>query len=237
MMEFALLRKRSTLMHCSGIEKNGKAVLFAAWGGVGKTSIMSKYLDEGWRYLCDDSCIIRDDGTAFMHKLPMHIYKYHEKQSNRLVEKMFENWGPAEKILWRVMSVFKKEDKLVRWVPPEKVFGQDKLCKSGTISKVIHLHRVKGLAKFRVDQVKPADLARVCASTIMDEINGLTNIAIAANSAAATSAIIPDISAVYGQIADIYTKAFSAGPCFMVLLPQQSNADDLYAFLAAKKLV
>jgi hypothetical protein len=238
MMQLALLRRGATLAHCSAIEKNGRAILFPAWGGVGKTSIMSRYMDEGWRFISDDSCIIRDDGTAFMHPLPMHIYKYHEKQGGQLVARMLENGRLTDRILWRGLSLLKKPDALVRWVGPDKVFGRDLLCESGAIGKVIHLHRVKGLANFRVETIKPVDLAKVMASTIMDEINGLADIAIAANSACApASSIIPDISQVYGEIADIYSKAFSSASCYMVSLPPSSNADDLYTFLAEKKLV
>lgn len=236
MTQLALLREGATFAHCSAIEKNGRAILFPAWGGVGKTSIMSRFLNEGWRFISDDSCIIRDDGTAWTHPLPMHIYKYHEKQSSNLVAKMLQNSPLTDRILWRGLSLLKRDDTLVRWVPPGRVFGQDSLCQSGAIGKVIHLHRVNGLADFRVEMVLPADIAKVMASTIMDEINGLADIAIAANSVQ-TSSIIPDISQVYSKIADIYTRAFSSASCYMVSLPASSNADDLYKFLAVKKLI
>jgi hypothetical protein len=236
MMQLALLRKGATLAHCSAIERNGSAILFPAWGGVGKTSIMSRLMAEGWRFISDDSCVIRDDGVCFTHPLPMHIYKYHEKQSPGLVARMLQNSTLTDRLLWRGLSLIKKPDTLVRWVTPGRVFGQDLLCQSGNIGKVIHLHRVEGLTNFRVEQVKPSDIAKVMTSTIIDEINGLADIAIAANSAQVSS-VIPDISQIFGKIADIYSKAFSRASCYMVILPPSSNADDLYAFLAEKKLI
>lgn len=236
MLQLALLRKGASLAHCSAIEKNGRAVIFPAWGGVGKTSIMSRFLDEGWRFVSDDSCVVCDDGTVFTHPLPMHIYKYHEKQSSGLVVQMLENSSLTDRLLWRVLSLFKKPDKLVRWIPPVKVFGHEKLRDSGNISKVVHLHRVEGLANFRVEQVKPADIAKIMTSTIIDEINGLADIAIAANSVQTTS-MVPDISQVYEKIAGIYSKAFSSAFCYMVTLPSSSNADDLYKFITDRKLV
>jgi hypothetical protein len=236
MLQLALMRKGASLSHCSAIEKDGRAVLFPAWGGVGKTSIMSRFIDEGWRFISDDSCVICGDGSVFTHPLPMHIYKYHEKQSSGLVTRMLENSPLTDRLLWRVLSLFKKPDKLVRWFPPVKVFGREKLCESGNISRVVHLHRVEGLRNFRVEQVKPIDIAKIMTSTIIDEINGLADIAIAANSVQ-TSAIIPDISQVYEKITGIYSKAFSSASCFMVTLPSSSNADDLYKFLVEKKLV
>jgi hypothetical protein len=236
MLQLALLRKGASLAHCSAIEKNGLAVIFPAWGGVGKTSIMSRFIDEGWRFISDDSCVICDDGQVFTHPLPMHIYKYHAKQSSGLVARMLENSSLTDRFLWRGLSVLKKPDKLVRWVAPVKVFGREKLCESGNISRVVHLHRVEGLANFRVEQAKPIDIAKIMTSTIIDEINGLADIAIAANSVQVKS-MIPNISQVYEKISDIYSKAFSSASCFMITLPSLSNADDLYKFLVEKKLV
>jgi hypothetical protein len=236
MVQLALMREGASLAHCSAIEKDGKAILFPAWGGVGKTSIMSRYLDDGWRFISDDSCVIRNDGTAYTHPLPLHIYKYHEKQSGSLVARMLDNAGLWEWLLWRALSPLKKPDTLVRWVPPDRVFGREKLCERGAISGVIHLHRVKGLADFRVKTVEPDTIARVMASTIMDEVNGLADIAIVANSVQ-TISVIPDISRVYEIIVDVYSKAFSSASCQMVEMPTLSNAEDLYRFLAAQKLV
>lgn len=238
MMQLALLRSNAALAHCSAIEKNGNAILFPAWGGVGKTSIMGRYIDDGWRFIADDSCIICADGTAFTHPLPMHIYKYHAVQSPAIVDKMLKNVPARDRFLWNFISRFKRPDKLVRWIGPDKVFGKDKLGQNGKIQKVIHLHRIKHSVDFQIQQTTPPDLARVMASTILDEINGLVDLSIGSNSGNLSgTSIIPDVSGIYTKTADIYAKAFSSACCFMLSLPLASTADELYSFLSDKKIV
>ena len=62
-----------TLVHSSTVEKDGKSFLFPAWGGVGKTSLMSYFLSAGWNYLGDDIAVLSTDGRLHHFPLPMHI--------------------------------------------------------------------------------------------------------------------------------------------------------------------
>lgn len=235
-LELASLQKGASLAHSSAIEKGGRIILFPAWGGVGKTSIMSMYLDQGWKFLADDSCIISSDGTAHIHPLPMHIYKYHQIQCEKLVNKMLENFTSFDWLLWRCISKLKKPDSLVRWVGPDQVFGRDKISNKGTIAGVIHLHRVNGLDTFKIEKVMPQTMARLMASTMMDEINNLALISIVTNSVQ-IDPIVPDVAKLYEQIATVYEKAFTLSPCHLISLPQAATAHDLYEFIRERSLL
>lgn len=90
MVQLALLNHGATFCHSSAIERDGQAILFPACGGVGKTSLMSRYVEQGWNFLADDLCTLDARGRATIHPLPMHIYKYHEIQAAGLVRKMLE---------------------------------------------------------------------------------------------------------------------------------------------------
>ncbi len=126
LVELMLLKNHSSFAHCSAIEKENAVILFPAWGGVGKTGIMSRYLDDGWKFLSDDSCVIVSDGTACINPLPMHIYKYHEIQNRKLVEQMLSQTGAFDRLLWKVLSKVKKPDTLVRWVAQIKCSAKKK---------------------------------------------------------------------------------------------------------------
>jgi hypothetical protein len=234
-VELALLKKGATLAHCSAIEKGNRAVLFAAWGGVGKTGIMSRYLSAGWNFLSDDSCVITGKGTAHIHPLPMHIYKYHEKQNKELVGKMLSESGVFDKLLWRGLSLVKKPDKLVRWVSPDKVFGSDRISFKGDISTVIHMHRCIGRDSFKLEAATPDKVSGLMASTILDEINNLANTAIVVNSCNSAGAI-PDIGNLHRSIAGIYSSAFSKAECFVLTVPKQASSEDICGFIEDNKL-
>jgi hypothetical protein len=234
-IELMLLKNQATLAHCSAIENNGRIVLFSAWGGVGKTSIMSLYLDNGWKFLSDDSCVIAANGKASIHPLPMHIYKYHERQSAELVTKMLSQLTSADRLLWRVIGKMKKPDRLVRWIAAEKVFGKEKISAGGKISAVVHMHRQMNCNSFSFDKVDAQDVAKLMASTILDEINNLANTSIVLHSCQPHN-YVPDIGNLYRKIVDIYSSAFAAADCYTISIPQQATGKDTYSFLTDNRL-
>jgi hypothetical protein len=233
--ELMLLKNRSSFSHCSAIEKDGTAVLFPAWGGVGKTGIMSRYLNDGWKFLSDDSCVIVSDGTACINPLPMHIYKYHEIQNRKLVEKMLAQTGAFDRLLWKVLSKVKKPDRLVRWVGADKVFGKDKISTHGKIAAVVHMCRRMKCNTFELKSVPPVEVAGLMASTIVGEINNLVDFSIAVHSCQPTD-FIPDAASLYRRIADIYTNAFYKAKCYTITIPEQANTEDIYSFIQDRKL-
>jgi hypothetical protein len=235
LVELMLLKNHSSFSHCSAIEKENAVILFPAWGGVGKTGIMSRYLDDGWKFLSDDSCVIMSDGTACINPLPMHIYKYHEIQNRKLVEQMLSQTGAFDRLLWKVLSKVKKPDMLVRWVSADKVFGKEKISNRGKIAVVIHLCRRMECDVFELKAVRPAEAAGLMASTIIGEINNLVDFSIAAHSCQSVD-FIPDAGSLYRCIADIYTSAFCKAKCYTLAIPERANTEDIYAFIQNRKL-
>jgi len=235
LVELMLLKNKSSFSHCSAIEKQGQAVLFPAWGGVGKTSIMSRYLDDGWKFLSDDSCVISSTGIASLHPLPMHIYKYHETQSSQLVKKMLSHASIYDRWLWRFLSQIKKADKLVRWIGADKVFGDEKISTFGRISAVVHMHRYLQCDRFKLKKASPIKVAGLMGSTILDEINNLANISIMAHSCEPID-FIPDISILYKCIVDIYSNAFTNANCYTIAIPEQATAEEIYSFIQNNNL-
>jgi len=237
LVELVLLRNGSSLAHCSAVEKEGRAVLFPAWGGIGKTGLMSRYIDDGWDFLSDDSCAIAADGTAYIHPLPMHIYGYHEVQSGELVKKMLSQTNAFDKLLWRFLAQVKKPDKLVRWVRADRVFGKDKIGTEGRITDVIHMHRYMQCSTFELKSAQPVEVAELMTSTILDEINNLANMAIVLHSCQPVSSLVPDIADLHRRIADVYSSAFSKANSYTLAVPEQATAEDIYRFIRDKKLL
>ena len=196
---------------------------------------MSRYIDEGWNFLSDDSCIIQSDGTAYLHPLPIHIYKYHEHESANLVKKMLTNFCILEKFLWSLLSLIKKPNKLVRWVDADKVFGKEKISKCSKIATVIHMHRHMRSGAFELKRMKSDEVARLMANTILDEINNLVNMSIVVHSCQPSN-FIPDITHLHRGIINIYCKAFANAGCYSITIPAEATANDTYSFIHDNKL-
>jgi hypothetical protein len=75
LIQYCLIRKNVSIIHSSGICKNGKCVLFPARSGAGKTTLALSLLDRGFSYL-GDNYIILDKGTARKYISPLNIFSY-----------------------------------------------------------------------------------------------------------------------------------------------------------------
>jgi len=232
-MQLYLLNKGTSFTHCSAIQKSGEAALFPAWGGVGKTGLMSLFLSQGWQFLSDDLGILCDDGSICLHPLPMHIYKYHQIQSPELVENMLRQSTLLERITWNLLGPIKKPNKLVRWVKPNVVFGKDTICKSSKIRIVVHMHRHSVDSEFIFEESNNRSVAALMASTILDEINNIANYSIVYNSVR-QSDFIPNISQMYKIITTIYAQAMQKAICYKLSIPEASTTSDAFNFLNKK---
>jgi hypothetical protein len=236
MLELALLRKASTLAHCSAIERDGRVALFPASGGVGKTSIMARYVDDGWKFLADDMCAITADGVAHLHPLPMHIYKFHEIHSPTLVQRMLKQAPAWDRLLWSALGKIRPADKLVRWVGPEQVLGAENLTWQGRVASVVYMHRYRGCDRFEVQPVAPEQLATLMASVILDEIGTLTAMSIMVNSCRSFD-FLPDVGTLHQRIRQILLGAFPPAGCHCLRVPQGASAADIHAFISDKRLL
>ncbi len=236
LVELALLRKGCTFAHSSAIEKDGDVVMFSAWGGVGKTGIMSMYLERGWNFISDDFCVVDSDGELSIHPLPMHIYKYHQIHCPQLTERLFEQASAGDKMLWKALAPFKKPGRIVRWVGPEKVFGQEKLSNAGKVKTVVQMYRRQNLNDFNLREVEADELGRMMTNTVFDEINGLAEMSIAINSCGAME-LVPELGAMYEGITRVFKQAFAGAKCRVVEIPVGAGVEDIYHFLEDNRLV
>lgn len=58
LVRWKLLRKGAVLVHGSAVEKDGRAIVFAGRSGAGKTITAARFVQAGYRFLSDDSCIL-----------------------------------------------------------------------------------------------------------------------------------------------------------------------------------
>jgi hypothetical protein len=236
MLQLALMNHASTLCHSSAVERDGRVILFPAWGGVGKTGLMSQYVGQGWNFLADDVCVLQSDGRASIHPLPLHIYKYHEQQCGDLVDRMLRKSTPLDRKLWRFFGRWKQPHKMVRWVKPAHVFGEDRLSRGGKVAKAFYLHRTQASDAYRHEPLDPAELATRMASNVFDEIDKPPELAVAVRSYRAID-FIPDVGQMYAQIRNACLAALGGATCYSVSIPQKATARQTHAYITGQRLV
>jgi hypothetical protein len=120
LIQYSLLKKQISVIHASGIGRNGKCVVFPARSGGGKTTVALSLLEKGFSYL-GDNYIILDEGTARSYISPLNIFSY-----NRLpiIEK---NLSSKQKLLMFLKKNFYMITggyfKLFEKINPTKLFG------------------------------------------------------------------------------------------------------------------
>ncbi len=236
MVQLALINHGATFCHSSAIERDGQAILFPACGGVGKTSLMSRYVEQGWNFLADDLCTLDARGRATIHPLPMHIYKYHEMQAAGLVRRMLERSTPWDRRLWSLCGTIKKPDKMVRWVKPGHIFGEQRLSRGGQVAKVFRLHRSHCADAFRHEELEPSDVAAAIASNLFDEIRSPPHLAVAVGSCLRLD-FVPEVGTMYGQIRQTCAAGLANAACYAITIPQRANAADVESYLHHQKLI
>lgn len=68
-LQMALGQRRYLLLHASGVEKDGKALLMTGESGAGKSTLAALLMTRGWRLLGDEFVLI-DPATGLAHGFP-----------------------------------------------------------------------------------------------------------------------------------------------------------------------
>lgn len=93
-LQMALGQRRYLLLHASGVEKDGKALLMTGESGAGKSTLAALLMTRGWRLLGDEFVLI-DPATGKVHGFPRLI-----SLKNQAVEVLADaapkgRWGPS----------------------------------------------------------------------------------------------------------------------------------------------
>jgi len=228
-LQCSLLDRNAALIHASGFSVDGKGVLLPAWGGVGKSTIMSRAVLHGKaKFLTDDHAVIDADGQMYLHTLPIHAYVYHLEQDEELKKRILSNFSGLNRLQWQIGKAIRPK-KTVRWVNPEIIFGESKMAASAEIAGVIVLFRGK-TREFIWESCSPEDAAIPCAGIIMSEIKTFSE-RIARADAGWHKSLFPSLGDMHRLLLTIYSNAFSQADCARLMIPLEADGNALVDFL------
>jgi HprK-related kinase A len=92
-LQMALGQRRYLLLHASGVEKDGKALLMTGESGAGKSTLAALLMARGWRLLGDEFVLI-DPATGMAHGFPRLISLKNEAIGVMAREAPGGRWGP-----------------------------------------------------------------------------------------------------------------------------------------------
>ncbi len=228
--QIAQLPLGQTFMHASSLEKDGRAVALLAWGGIGKTTSMLKFvLEDGWRFLSDDLGILDADGL--LHRSPKHmqVYGYNLKGQPAIRDAFFRERSVADRVSWSIHRVLKSDQRVRRRLSAESMFGPERIARSAQLTQAIFLERHSG-RDFRLVPVDAASLADRCTAILLREIDpfALVTNAVHGGGNARTLLTLGEVEA---QSRAILTRVFERVPCSVLSIPKGALPDALVGYL------
>jgi hypothetical protein len=188
LIQLALLPRGASLAHAAAVEKDGRGVLLASWGGVGKTAIVSRLIKRwGWKLLGDDFVILSKTGYCYGFPKPMVLYPYHRELFPEVFSGGKGPWAPTvansflSKLALLIKPALRRTPRLLRLaraynpqsvrILPSDVFGKESLSSRARITKAVWLERVVGRQSIEQVDVGRTLPSRIIGST-MNEFDG-----------------------------------------------------------------
>lgn len=185
--QIAALQVGRVIVHAAAVEKDGVAVLFPSWGGVGKTGLVSRLIRErGWKLLGDDLVMIDAAGICYGLPKPMVLYPYHRslfpevfnagkgpiapKAANAALTKAALLVKPVLRPFPALLQFARRHNPQSVRVNPSDVFGMDRLARQAKLQAAFFLERNAGISELAFEDAEDKLASRIFGTTL-NELN------------------------------------------------------------------
>jgi hypothetical protein len=228
-IQCALLERGAALIHAGSLEVNGKGVLLPAWGGVGKSTLVSQSVMHGRaKFLADDHAVVDASGTSHLYTLPIHLYAYHLEGDPELKKRSFDTSSFIQQFQWYLGRKLRPR-RAVRWKNPADIFPPSRISMASQIEEVIVMFRGWS-PEFRWEECSPVEAARPCVGVILGEISDFMRRTALAGCGADVSCL-PSLPRVCELLEKNYQTAFSKSRCIKLVIPKKATKDQLIEFI------
>lgn len=177
-----LVQKGATFLHASTCARGDEALALIAWGGVGKTtSVLKLVTEQNWRFMSDDLGLVDEEGTLWNNPKYLQIYAYNVAGQPALFKRLMEGRGPADRANWHWRLARFGDKKVRRRISATELFGPASVAQSAKLTQAIFLQR-SHIQELTWEPMEAEELARQSATILLDELNILFELLVAAES-------------------------------------------------------
>lgn len=188
-VQIQLLQLNISMVHAAALAKDGKAVMFPSWGGVGKTACVAEFISEGWTLLGDDIVLLDQEGYVRPYPKDFVIYPYHKAlfpeffaTSEKPLLPVFLNdfasrWWPTMRELIRpfpkLLALARKMNPQSRRVRPSRLFPKETIAPLSAKAKLkscIWLERSPDMNEVSANNIEKEALASKIAAVTIHEV-------------------------------------------------------------------
>lgn len=221
-----LLERHASYLHASTCVRGDDAVALIAWGGIGKTtSVLKLVTEDEWQFLSDDLGLVGEDKTVWRTPRKLQVYAYNVAGQEPLRRRLMSGRGPIDHINWHWRLARFGPKKVRRRVGAEKLFGQPSVGMSGTLSQAYFLERAD-VEKMQWNTIGTEELAHRAATILIDELDTLYSVAVAAESHGVDVGI-PGLEELRAASVEILEQAFDGVAVQLLRIPVDAGPDAL----------
>lgn len=241
-VQLALLRTGHTFLHGAGLSIDGHRVLFPAFPGTGKTTLVAGFVNAGEKMFGDDFCIV-GNGNIYSYPQAFSVYPHHLPilgYSDRSGERAFRRTAMIDKLLNATASGSSRPAKVARVilsslrtpsinVMPEHIFGPEALADMGSLHEILALERSGEVNELERESIDANSLADQASVVLWHEWHASFHDLLLYDALGESG--LGTIGR-FHQVRDVALKVFQSIPCFRVRIPDSwDNATLIQEFL------
>lgn len=229
LVQAAQLNLGQSWLHAGGVERDGKAVLFTGWGGVGKTTATLKLvLERGYRFISDDLAVISSDGCAYRGPKKLQVYGYNLVGEPILARRLMRGRGPLDRTSWNRKLRRAGPSGVRRRTSAEKLLGSERVASEAEISALVLIERGDVRNAVHTDLDTDRFAAR-SAATVVRELSPFSGTANAYHSAEIDleAPHLPTVIDLTEKTREIIRRGSTSKPLVQVTLPRSAGPRDV----------
>jgi len=247
-IRYRLIRHDIAYVHSSAVEYKGQGILFPAWGGIGKTSLLLRFMEDGARYMADDRVLVSSEGKMLIHNTALNLLHYNYKEfprlrerldmtkkvfffANRFIERVSEawlKWNSKRSFFNKVIVAVRDLSNKTLWteVDVRKVFPESGISIQTSLDKIFFMSRVAE-EDFRVRPFSAEELARRMAACLRGDLNKMER-AYQMFLFAFPYKDNPLVQNAPEEELKIMEKAFSGKDIWSILIPKEADSKEVF---------
>lgn len=219
-----------TYIHASAFTRDSRTLALLAWGGIGKTTALTKMvLENGWNYLSDDLAILDNHGKVWRTPKKLQVYAYNVEGQPLLHRALLDGRTMLDRLSWHWKRYRRGLKGVRRRISASELFGENRLATYAKLTDIIFAERTSS-STFSLTPMTKEDIAHRAASILLRELEpfGLISSAIHGSG---YSHLLPTSSDLYQKSKTIILHAIEDLHPKLLRIPEKALPDDLAKYL------
>jgi hypothetical protein len=230
----ALIKKGSSFIHASALERDGRVLLIAGSGGCGKTSTLFRMLENPHcSYLSEDFTILSKDGDVSFSPKTLSIYASDLRGNpSLLINYVKNNFRGVERNFWLYHRDRKGSNPLKK-IAPEDVVGNSRICESSPLGAAYFLVRGQ-YSTLEARKIDSSEFSERSQDASYRELKTLAEIISLGRAVSGNYSNLPSVEEFRTSMKATIEEATKSKPCYLLTIPQNCPPDDVAKFLLGR---